>query len=316
VGTLRFCSYQYQHLPFDQLFERWARAEALGFDALWNVDTVVEPDRPRTMLFDGPTTLAAMALHTSRIRIGTLVTSQLFRSPVLAARAAVAADHLSRGRVEVALGVGDPAAGPAAAGVRAESASEQVARFREFVELIDRLLRNDVTTYEGRYFWCDDAETIPGPIQRPRPPITVAAHGPKMLRVAAEFADGWSSWGGYDVETEDRFLTITKERAERFDDLCVERGRDPTTIRHSLVCFPPLTPWESVEYFRNMVGRFGGIGIDEYVLYWPQHWRSAPHEDAVFEQVAREVMPELRHERSHDYRGAEALRRPTRRRGG
>ena len=296
MPTIRFCVYQYQHLPFDQLFERWERAEGLGFDVIWNVDTVVEPDRPRATLFDGPTTLAAMALRTSKIRIGTLVTSLFFRSPVLAARAAIAVDHLSAGRVEVALGAGDPTAGPAAAGVRPGSPAEQVARFREFVELIDRLLRTDVTTYAGRFFWCEEAETIPGPVQRPRPPLTVAAHGPRMLRVAADFADAWSSWGGYGIETGEQFLSVTRERAARFDDLCVERGRDPGTIRHSLVCFPPLTPWESVEYFRDMVGMFGAIGIDEFVLYWPQSWREAPHEDSVFERVALAVMNEIRRE--------------------
>jgi alkanesulfonate monooxygenase SsuD/methylene tetrahydromethanopterin reductase-like flavin-dependent oxidoreductase (luciferase family) len=294
VAELRFCAYQYQHLPFPQLYKRWARAEQLGFDVLWNVDTVIEPDRPRTTLFDGPTTLAAMALKSSKIRIGTLVTSLFFRSPVLAARVAVAADHLSDGRVEVALGVGDPSAGPAAAGVEPEPSAERVGRFREFVELIDRLLRTEVTTYRGRYFWCDEAETIPGPVQSPRPPITVAAHGPKMMRIAAEFGDGWSSWGGYDIQTEEQFFAVTRDRSAHFDDLCVSLGRDPESIPHSLVCFPPLKPWESAEYFEDMVGRYREIGIDEFVLYWPQNWRQAPLEDSVFEEIARDVIPTYR----------------------
>ncbi len=294
MAGVRFCAYQYQHLPFEQLYDRWARAEQLGFDVLWNVDTVVEPDRPRTMLFDGPTTLAAMALKTSTIRIGTLVTSLFFRSPVLVAKATVALDHLSGGRVELALGVGDPTAGPAAAGVEPEPSAQRVGRFREFVELIDRLLRTDVMSYRGRYFWCKDAETIPGPIQRPRPPITVAAHGPKMLRIAAEFGDGWSSWGGYDIRSEEQFFALTRDRAARFEDLCVRIGRDPASIRYSLVCFPPLTPWESAAYFEEMVGRYREIGIDEFVLYWPQSWRRAPREESVFEDVAREVMPRYR----------------------
>jgi hypothetical protein len=169
-----------------------------------------------------------------------------------------------------------------------------VARFREFVELIDRLLRNDVTTYRGRYFWCEEAETIPGPVQQPRPPITIAAHGPRMLRIAAEFGDGWSSWGGYGIETEEQFLTVTRDRAARFDDLCAQLGRDPGSIRHSLVCFPPLTPWASTSYFEEMVGRYRAVGIDEFVLYWPQSWREDTREDAVFEQVAREVIPAYR----------------------
>ena len=58
--------------------------------------------------------------------------------------------------------------------------------------------------------------------------------------------------------------------------------------------YPPLTPWESVGYFRDMVGRYGEIGIDEFVLYWPGKWRDAPQEDSVFEEVARVVIPALR----------------------
>ena len=97
-----------------------------------------------------------------------------------------------------------------------------------------------------------------------------------MLRIAARYADGWSSWGGYGVETEDDFFAITARRCTRFDDLCVENGRDPAGIRHSIVCFPPLTPWQSPQYFADMVGRFREIGIDEFVLYRPRAWRDGP----------------------------------------
>ena len=139
---------------------------------------------------------------------------------------------------------------------------------------------------EGRFYRCTQAETVPLPVQRPRPPVTIAAHGPKMLRIGAQHGEGWSSWGGYGVKTDDDFYAVTADRGHRFDDLCVAAGRDPAMIRHSLVCFPPLTPWQSVEYFVDMVGRFVEIGIDEFVLYWPRTWRDAPGEDAVFEEVA------------------------------
>lgn len=293
MAELRFCAYQYQHLPLDMLHARWRAAELRGFDVLWNCDTVVEPDRPRHPIYDGPATLTLMAAETSRVRVGTLVTSLYFREPVTVAKAVVTLDHLSGGRVEVALGVGDPSAGASAAGVD-WSAGERVARFAEFVELVDLLLRQDLTTYDGEFYRCRDAETVPLPVQHPRPPITIAAHGPKMLRIAAERADGWSSWGGYDVDTEQLFYAVTAERCRRFDDLCVAADREPTSIRHSLVCFPPLTPWESVQYFEDMVGRFAEIGIDEFVLYWPQNWRVSPSEDAVFDEVTNTVLPRLR----------------------
>jgi alkanesulfonate monooxygenase SsuD/methylene tetrahydromethanopterin reductase-like flavin-dependent oxidoreductase (luciferase family) len=293
LSELRFCSYQYQRDPFPVLEDRWRAAEELGFDVLWNVDAVVEPDLPGHPIFDGPSTLAMMATHTSRIRIGTLVSSLYFRNPVTLTKATVTVDRRSDGRVELALGVGDPSVGAAAAGLDWPP-PERVERFREFVELVDLLLRQEMTEYEGRYFRCDRLESYPRPVQSPRPPITIAAHGPKMMKIAAEFADGWSSWGGYDVQTEDDFFAVTKDRNARFDDLCSSYGRDPRGIRHSLVCFPPLTPWESASYFEDLIGRYRSIGIDEFVVYWPGHWRDEPREDIVFEEVCRDVIPRLR----------------------
>jgi alkanesulfonate monooxygenase SsuD/methylene tetrahydromethanopterin reductase-like flavin-dependent oxidoreductase (luciferase family) len=222
-----------------------------------------------------------------------LVTSLYFRQPVPFAKASVTVDHLSGGRVELALGVGDPSAGAKAGGLD-WPAGERVARFREFVELVGLLLRQEVTTYHGQFYRCQDAEMVPLPVQQPRPPVTIAAHGPRMLRIAAEHGDGWSSWGGYDVATEEAFYAVTADRSHRFDDLCAAADRDPASIRHSLVCFPPLTPWQSVEYFRDMVGCFREIGIDEFVLYWPQTWGAALGEQAVFEEVTTTVMPRLR----------------------
>ena len=89
---------------------------------------------------------------------------------------------------------------------------------------------------------------------------------------------------------------MTRDRSARFDDLCASFDRDATTIRHSLVCFPPLTPWDSVRYFRDFVARYRAIGIDEFVLYWPRTWRDAPREDGVFETVCSEVIPQMREE--------------------
>jgi len=282
--VLRFGAYQYQHVPLPELRERWSKAERLGFDMLWNCDTVVEPDRPGHSMFDGPATLALMAATTSRIRVGTLVTSLYFRDPVTLARAAMTVDHISGGRVEIALGVGDPSAGAATVGAD-QPVAERVARFAEFVELVDLLLRQRVTNYTGRFYRCAAAEVIPPSVQRPRPPITIAAHGPRMLRIAARYADSWSSWGGYEVQTEHDFYAVTAERTRRFDDLCADLGRSPVGVRHSVVCFPPLTPWESVDYFSDMIGRLRESGTDEFVLYWPQSWRQKPSELQVFEEV-------------------------------
>jgi alkanesulfonate monooxygenase SsuD/methylene tetrahydromethanopterin reductase-like flavin-dependent oxidoreductase (luciferase family) len=235
-----------------------------------------------------------MALHTSRIRVGTLVNTLIYRNPAVVAKTAMTIDHVSGGRLELGFGGGVLPSDHAASGVSWWQAPERVARFREAVQLVDRLLRNEVTSWSGEYYGVENAEMCPRPIQQPRPPLTVPAHGPSMLRVAAEYADSWSSWGGYQIETEEQMFDVTRERCARFDDLCVQFGRDPRTVWHSLVCFPPLRPWDSVGYFGDMISRYNEIGIDEFVLYWPQTWHEHAHEEAVFEEIAREVMPALR----------------------
>jgi alkanesulfonate monooxygenase SsuD/methylene tetrahydromethanopterin reductase-like flavin-dependent oxidoreductase (luciferase family) len=83
-----------------------------------------------------------------------------FRQPVPFAKASMTVDHLSGGRVELALGVGDPSAGAKASGVD-WPAGERVARFGEFVELVGLLLRQEVTTYHGQFYRCQDAEMVP-----------------------------------------------------------------------------------------------------------------------------------------------------------
>jgi hypothetical protein len=115
-----------------------------------------------------------------------------------------------------------------------------------------------------------------------------------MLQIAAKHGDGWSSWGGSGVETEEDFYRMTGERSKQFDDFCVAYDRNPRTIRHSVVCYPPLTPWESPEHFVDMVGRFSEIGVDEFVLYLPESWRVRPSEWEVMEEVASTLMPAMR----------------------
>jgi alkanesulfonate monooxygenase SsuD/methylene tetrahydromethanopterin reductase-like flavin-dependent oxidoreductase (luciferase family) len=160
VNGVRFCAYQYQNVGLDQRRTRWLRAERLGFDIVWNADTVVEPDHRRHTMFDGPATLALMASHTKRIRVGTLVNSAYFRHPVTLAKAATTVDHISGGRLEIAVGVGSPSAGAAAVGVQ-WSASERVSRFAEFIELLDLLLRHESTDYDGQFYRCHGAENHP-----------------------------------------------------------------------------------------------------------------------------------------------------------
>jgi alkanesulfonate monooxygenase SsuD/methylene tetrahydromethanopterin reductase-like flavin-dependent oxidoreductase (luciferase family) len=106
VCELRFGLLDVPDAPFAELAERWRRVEELGFDFLFVADHYRHTRDASLSWFDGWTTLAAMAQGTQSVRIGPLVGNPVLRHPAVVAKAAVALDHLSGGRLELALGKG------------------------------------------------------------------------------------------------------------------------------------------------------------------------------------------------------------------
>ncbi len=267
---------------------RAQRAEQLGFDVLWTGDHLFHFARPETPFLDGWVLLSAWTAVTSRIRLGMLVANLSWRSPVLVARAAVAVDQLSAGRLELGVGAG-AFADQAMAGVLAMPARERIGRLREGTQVLDRLLRGDVSPFAGTYTAYAAAEVAPGCVQAPRPPLTLAANGPRALRVAAELADAWNTWGGLDLAVGE-FRSATAARARTLEAHCERLGRDPATIRRSLLVYHRFVdPWASTTQVERLVEAFAPLGFTEYVFNWPR-----PEQEPVFEQAALEVLPALR----------------------
>jgi alkanesulfonate monooxygenase SsuD/methylene tetrahydromethanopterin reductase-like flavin-dependent oxidoreductase (luciferase family) len=175
--------------------ELWRRAEDLGFDTAWVYDHMAW--RGTTPWYDAYTTLAAAAAVTSRVRLGTLVTSPNFRHPVPTAHAAKTIDHISGGRLRLGIGSGGTArtSDSGILGGQEWTPRERADRFAEWVGLLDRLLTGPETTYEGAYYSSREVVTEPGCVQSPRVPFVIAATGPKGLRVAARHGSGWVTNG-------------------------------------------------------------------------------------------------------------------------
>jgi alkanesulfonate monooxygenase SsuD/methylene tetrahydromethanopterin reductase-like flavin-dependent oxidoreductase (luciferase family) len=106
VAELRFGLLVVPDAPFPTLAERWRRVEELGFDLLFVADHYRHTRNASLPWFDGWTALAAMALQTTTVRIGPLVANPILRGPAVLAKAAAALDHLSDGRLELAIGKG------------------------------------------------------------------------------------------------------------------------------------------------------------------------------------------------------------------
>lgn len=296
-SALRFGIEVPQDAPFPVLQERWRQAEDVGFDDLYVADHLGDPRNLDGYWLDGWATLAAMATATTRIRVGMLVTSPILHPPAAVARAAVSLDHLSGGRLELGIGAGIAEFDHAAAGVSYWSPRERAARFAEYVEIVDGLLRARRTAYEfhGRHYRVQSPALVPPPLQRPRPPITVGGQSPTVLRSAAAYADCWNTHGRFGAPFE-QVVEALRRQNDELDALCGAAGRDPGTLRRSLLLLktgslpePGLDAWASRDAFERIVSRFVEVGMREFVVFWPRQERLD-----VFEHVATQVLPALR----------------------
>jgi alkanesulfonate monooxygenase SsuD/methylene tetrahydromethanopterin reductase-like flavin-dependent oxidoreductase (luciferase family) len=292
-----------QAAPFGELIARIRRGEAMGFDSLWVADHMTG-QYPRLVSYEAWTLLGAMAIATSRARIGTLVTPITFRHPALLAMSATTVDHASGGRLEIGLGIGGAPIDGQVVGVEGWPGPERVARLDEQVDLLDRLLRGETIESHTGYYPTVGAVVEP-PLQKPRPPIVIAGSGPRLLDLAARRADGWNTLGGQPMRGSGRpavplqeAVAVTGGHAAALVEACQRAGRDPDTIRRTLLAYrvnPDL--FSSADAFAEYVGRYRDVGIDEFVFYWPvdpETFERAPNHEQALERIASETIPTLR----------------------
>ena len=294
--------FQVEILPdveWPALLERFRHVEALGFDLAVTADGFVDSMNPSRPWFDLWTLLAGVAQATDRIRIAPCVAQIPLRDPATLARQVLTVDHISNGRVEVGLGLGRPV-GPSyrMMGIPNWDNPERADRFREYVEILDRMLSNEQTTYEGRHYRIEGA-TVHRSVQSPRPPITIAAMGPRMMRYAATYADTWNTVS-FVAEFEDQLAELA-DRMSRMAGYCEAVGRDPETLRRSYLMFDAnarqsgghISYYDSPQAFSDMADRLLDLGFTELGLYYP----ALPSQRPVFEAIASDVIPALRESR-------------------
>ena len=215
------------------------QAERLGFESVWLFDHVhTVPDPTDEITFESFTSLAALAAHTDRVRLGHIVICTAFRNPALTAKMISTLDTISGGRMELGIGAGWKRDEWEAYGYGFPSTRERLARLRDDLGVITAMLggdRDEHATYEGEHAHVRDARNVPKPIQRPRVPIMVGGNGPDVTwRLAARFADELNLDGMSPVEV-DAALPVIRTR-------CEEIGRDPATLPVSVHLY-----WEDID---------------------------------------------------------------------
>ncbi len=220
-------------------WERWLHilrlAERLGFPTLFRSDHYFIG--PQQDSLEAYLSFAVAARETTRIRFGPLVSPVTFRSPVDVGRMAAQVDLLSGGRFVLGLGAGWNEAEHRAYGIPFPPVSERFARFEEAIQVMQRLWAPGPASFAGRYYRLEGADCLPKPASG-RPPILIGGSGEKKtLRLVARYASEWNA-----VNLSPDAYAAKVAVLERH---CEAEGRDPATIRRSLMTFAVIGPDEA-----------------------------------------------------------------------
>lgn len=245
-----------QRAAIEDYRDVWRLADEAGFDHCWVMDhfATIGGD-PEGDIFEAWAMQAAMAVATSRTRIGCMVACNTYRHPGVLAKAAVTVDHLSGGRLEFGLGAGWAENEHAMFDLQFGTAGERLDRLEESCEIIRSLWTEPRTTFEGRHYTITDAVAEPKPLQE-RVPIWIGGSGRKRtLRIAARFADAWNASGGASPEE-------FAELSAVLDGHCADVGRDPAEIRRTT----QIRLTDNDDETLRLVERYAGVGVRDVIV--------------------------------------------------
>jgi alkanesulfonate monooxygenase SsuD/methylene tetrahydromethanopterin reductase-like flavin-dependent oxidoreductase (luciferase family) len=281
-------------LPSDRWSEarrQWEWADRSGFQTAWTYDHVRWSGMPEGPWHAAVPVLAAAATVTGRVRLGTLVATPNFRHPVTLARDALALDDVSGGRLDLGLGPGSIGPDATALGQEPWTTAERMTRFGEFLQVLQPIVDGEATTrttLATEHYRADEAPSTPGALQRPLP-LTIAAGGPKGMRLAARYGQSWVTVGptGPGPRTPEAHLHAVRLQLPQLKEACRAEGREPSDIS-KVVLFTPTEPViASIDQFDDLAGPYAALGVDQFVIHHPAQTGPYGGDVAVFEQIAQ-----------------------------
>ena len=261
---------------YPDLLRIWQEADEIPLIRdLWAFDHFV-PLRadPGDPCLEGWTTLTALAVHTTRARVGLMVAGNTYRHPAIMAKMGAALDVITDGRLEFGIGAGWHEGEHRMYGLPYPSIGDRIRALGEACQVLKALWTQDVSDFDGRYYRLEAARCEPKPVHRPHPPITIGGTGEKLtLRVVARHADQWN----FNGKSVDEFVRLNGV----LDQHCRDVGRDPAAIARSVQ--------------RHMSGDFAAEAelIASYVRAGASHVVLNPRlelKPGVAQTVAREVI--------------------------
>ena len=271
-------------------------AETLGLDGVYLCDHFMpfaaDGRAADGAMLEGWTSLAALAGHTQRLRLGTLVLGCTYRHPAVVANMAATMDHITGGRFVLGLGAGGQRNEHVAYGLALPSISRRLDAFEEACTVIRSLLGQPRTTFDGAFFQLAEAPCDPKPVQTPLPLLIGGGGERRTLRIAAQFADEWHVWS-----TPDEF----RHKSEILDGHCEDIGRDPSTIRRATGALVLSSDGRGARDHDDLgapasvldqLGAYRAAGADEFIARDHRETSLAESKDSL--SLCAEVMATLR----------------------
>jgi len=203
-------------------------AEQAGFDSLWTVDHLFAP-YPSV---DGPTheaytSLAYLAAHTSRVKLGVMVTDVMFRFPSVLVKQVTTLDVLTRGRAWLGIGAGWFDREHLGMGIPFPPARERLDRLEETILLARQMWSGCEAPFRGRYYQLEETLNSPPSISKPHPPIMIGGQGEqRTLRLVAQYADACNFFMSGPPTVEEKLEVLQRH--------CSEVGRDYDDIERTV----------------------------------------------------------------------------------
>jgi len=235
-----------QNTPWDDLPALWKEVDELGYDTAWTFDHFIPIfTDPKGPCLEGWITLAALAAHTRRVRLGTLVTGNTYRHPAVLANMAATLDHVSGGRLEFGIGAAWFEQEHAAYGISYPSIGTRMSMLDESLRIIKAMWTENAPSFEGKHYHVKDALCEPKPLQKPHPPILIGGGGEKKtLRLVARHAQMWNGFGSPEV---------FRRKIAILADHCRAEGTNVDAIEKSVLIRVAVT--DDREKVRRMVAR-------------------------------------------------------------
>ncbi len=273
---MRFSFWPGAGQPWSEILASAQHAERTGWDGVWFAD--------HFMPFEGDvglpiqecwTVLAGLAAAVPRVRLGSIVTGNTYRWPSVLAKQVATVDQISGGRVILGLGAAWQESEHVAYGIPYPSVRERLDRLDEACAVITSLLREDRSSFDGRYYRLVDAPLAPKPVQRHLPLMIGGGGERRTLGIAARWADEWNVWGTPE---------LLAHKSAVLEQHCASLGRDPSTIARSanaLLVIGTDPAWVEARRARpygratilgtpsevvDLVGRYQDIGVGELIL--------------------------------------------------